>query len=81
MGRYEYYMAGCPYCGGIFDYMRKKDGAGHCSNHGWVTKDKHIMVKDDNYDDIYGDDMPDCCMACGNPAYPDCCAGCDIFED
>ena len=27
------------------------------------------------------DDIPECCVACGNPAYPDCQLSCNIFDD
>lgn len=27
------------------------------------------------------DDMEECCVACGNGAYPDCKASCSIFDD
>ena len=27
------------------------------------------------------DEVPECCTACGNPAYPDCMTSCRIFDD
>lgn len=27
------------------------------------------------------DDMPECCVACGNPAWPNCMDSCDIMSD
>ena len=27
------------------------------------------------------DEKPECCVACGNPAYPDCEISCPIFDD
>ena len=38
----------------------------------------------DNEDEIinssYGDDIPECCSACGGP-YPSCMTSCKIFDD
>lgn len=31
------------------------------------------------YDGV-DDSQPDCCVACGNPAYPDCMDSCKIFD-
>ena len=27
------------------------------------------------------DEIPECCCACGNPAYPNCQLSCSIFDD
>ena len=48
-----------------------------CGNEWYVDDDDEYI--NDNY--ICDDDMPECCAACGNPAYPDCQLSCKIFDD
>lgn len=31
--------------------------------------------------EFMGDDMPEGCSACGNPAFPDCASSCPMFDD
>ena len=35
-------------------------------------------MEDELMDD---DDTPECCVACGNPAYPNCISCCSMFDD
>lgn len=32
-------------------------------------------------DEFMNDDMPEGCVACGNPAFPDCTSSCHMFDD
>lgn len=70
----------CPNCDkyGIAEYDMENDQVR-------IVYDLDYYIDDDeeDYDDVYDEDMddiPECCLACGGP-YPQCMSSCAIFDD
>lgn len=72
----------CPDCGAKLNNYDTFWDCPECGYFKMKAKYEKLEAQNERFlKRLFGNDIPEGCAACGNPAYPDCQEGCPLFDD